>query len=154
MTYIRQTGGPTCALISALNALIFYGRGVKNGGEGESKFKKLAQKYHCLKGPCLGLPQLYDELGLDWSTVLNPPEKWVRKMLKQGVCVQLSITTPDANLHAVLLVGAKGKLFEVVNSQIYGPHTIELLTWKELGAEPGRGCRKLWSDTCVVFHAS
>lgn len=143
--FIQQSGGSACILIAALNARIFYRAPVENAREGDSKFQQMAEKYHCLNGPCLCVDELLSELELEQQAIASDPEQIV-SALKAGKCVQITMSTDRWNLHSALITNYImedwGYLFEVVNSQLHEPCTIEWLTWDDLSLEPALAYRK------------
>ena len=150
--YLLQTRGTTCLLIAGVNARVFYGMEIPGLREGEPRFLELAERHKCINGGCLQWNRLFEELELGILEHAEPSPEWVRGELEAGRCVKLTISTPRANLHATLIVGYCGQLFECVNAQVHEPNvTLEWLDWEQLSAPPADAHRRLPRGCFSVF---
>lgn len=99
-----------CQLVAIWNAARWHGMENKVPKIGTKEYDRLAEKYHCINGSCLGAKKELKRFGLEMVE-----GKWNFNWIKDNLPVMLSVYPPDERPHAILAVECKWGGFEVVN---------------------------------------
>jgi hypothetical protein len=103
-------GSGPCALVTSLNALLFYKRPLPSPEE----IDQLVDLVRCRYGAALCIEEGRDQLGL--TTEEGPVEKeWVNSHLEEGRCVDIGGFSPDWGCHSSLAVGLQDGRMLLVN---------------------------------------
>ena len=124
-TYRKQKY-PSCQLIAAINARIFLGLGDID----DEEFERLVDLTLCRHGAAIQVHKAYLALGLDYEYG-QCLFGWVRTHLP----VEIAVRTPHEGLHAILIVGVKKAVLEVVNLKYTRRVKWQTLKKKLIGSE-------------------
>lgn len=112
--FVRQVAPyPCCRIISAFNALAYFG--LPAPPQEGIFFEYLIDVAKCRHGSALDMESVHMILGIDSEPLKTVNTHILRSVLGQGKPIELFVFSPDWGFHSVLLVDLKDDGFMVAN---------------------------------------
>ena len=142
--YVSQVHNGSCQVITAFNALAFYGRPVpRQEGPLWDYLVKLAK---CEHGSALNMSEVLRYLGLKRVPIKNVYCHIFRSIAGQGKPIEVAAFAPDWGFHSALIVEVRKDGFMIANwSRATAVHFVRGEILSATMPEPGNCNRKAWT---------